>query len=175
MLFRSKASTHLFLHHLQSNTMLDPVWESLYTVTGAKEYHCKLCPKIVSNEVWIKHHSYNEHKKDLKKKFDENCISWKDLLDHIGYDVPNDEVDAFIDALRDQCVEETSSAELEHDNGDKVIENGSPSASLEEGEIPDEEDDVEEIPAEQAPNKYVCSFKNCGMKFQLKTAYFNHY
>ena len=83
---------HVFLSHLQH--IPDEVWNSLY-VNEAGQFVCGTCPchipRSFLRELRAKLHVYNQHKRELKKAMDKNKVDWRNLLDFIRFNIPEDE------------------------------------------------------------------------------------
>ena len=83
-------SRHVFLKHVQD--ISNEVWHSLYSNSSEAEQRiCSLCQTPLQSELRAKLHLYNNHKKELKKMMDAKKVDWRNLLDFIRYNIPDDE------------------------------------------------------------------------------------
>ena len=184
-----ECNTHIFLQHFHQS--FSQVWSLLFK-RGKKKLVCNLCNREEQIEIWIKHHIYNNHKRELKKMMDSQNVEWKNLLDFIAYDVPGVDVERY---LQNQSTDETiNDAKKTNEKAvdspqDSCINKASlvedqESEELEDGEIPDEDEkeaqpEVREVPINASISgmnaKFFCSYKDCSRSFQAKRSYLSHY
>ena len=170
-------SRHVFLTHLENhNEITKEVWRCLYTKTG-DTYFCSICNCGKEAEQFAKLHIYNKHKRDLKKMMDRKKIDWKNLLDFIGYNVPErllqeDESDFEMEDLGNSSPG-ISIAAIEFNNDS--VSKAKSIDSREEGEVREEDSE------KNSPSVYRCPFNGCQELFsksksgkkQLLIHYFN--
>ena len=85
-------SKHVFLAHIEHHEEITKkVWRCLYSQEEST-FVCTICGCMKDTEQIAKLHVYNKHKRDLKKMMDKKKIDWKNLLDYIGYNIPENQI-----------------------------------------------------------------------------------
>ena len=152
-------SKHVFFSHLQHTSMPD-VWNSLYSHQEHSQFVCDKChtPRTFQQELRAKIHVYNHHKRELKKAMDDNKVEWRNLLDFIRFDIPENEP-----------LEEEEEEEVE------ILTDSPPSqASQVSQEVTvTDADEVQETPAPSL--QLPCPYLGCSQNFSLKTELLQHY
>merc|ERR1712183_886233 len=140
----------------------------LYSPDQDHQFACVTCPshspRYFQQELHAKIHIYNHHKRELKKAMDNKKVEWRNLLDFIRFDIPENEP-----------------LEEEEGEDDIILPDSQPNQASQVSEK--DQDEVQEIvpaapaaPAAPALSLQLhCPYLGCSQNFSLKSELLQHF